>query len=119
MGCEPFVSVQEGKVSKAEALENIGVAAARDPGFELGWEAGILSAGMRNSNKDGPLRGDPHQANNLAFSDSFVGFRLFAPVFGFCQRSDTRNDTRTKDFELCAHRDLQSATRNDFQDERW
>ena len=42
MGCEEHVLIQRGMVRKTEALENIGVVAACDPGFERGWEAGSL-----------------------------------------------------------------------------
>jgi hypothetical protein len=48
----------------------------------------------RNLNKDGLFSLKPHNTSDLAFSDSFVFFRPFASVFGFCQRDVTQNVTR-------------------------
>ena len=79
-----------------QVFEMIDVLFVCGPGFELGWEAGSLCPGFRNLNKDGPFQHNSHEASDLAFSDSFVGFRLFASVFRFCQRNDTRNVTRRK-----------------------
>src|SRR3989338_6726265 len=55
---------------------------------------GFFQAASRNPSKDGPFQPNSHSASDLAFADSFVGSRLFASVFSFCQRNDTRNDTR-------------------------
>jgi hypothetical protein len=62
--------------------------------YEFGWEAGILFAYFKKPNKHGLFSRKPRRASNLAFSSSFVGVRLFTSVFVFCQRNDTRNDTR-------------------------
>jgi hypothetical protein len=55
---------------------------------------GFFERDSRNPNEDGLLQLNSHRASNLAFADSFVRFRSFARVFGFCRRNDTRNDTR-------------------------
>lgn len=55
---------------------------------------GVFEPASQNPNKDGPFQPNSHNASDLAFADSFVRLRLFASVFGFCQRNDTRNVTR-------------------------
>jgi hypothetical protein len=55
---------------------------------------GVSWSISRNTNKDGPFSRKPRHASNFASSSSFVFFRRFASVFGFCQRNDTHNDTR-------------------------
>jgi hypothetical protein len=55
---------------------------------------GVFQLASRNTNKDGAFSLKPHDRSDLASSDPFVGFRLFASVCEFCQRNDTRNDTR-------------------------
>src|SRR3972149_4121958 len=60
----------------------------------FGGEGGSLYARFKKLNKDGLFSLKPHDTSDLAFSDSFVRFRPFASVCGFCQRNDTRNVTR-------------------------
>ena len=54
----------------------------------------ITDRTLRNPNKDGRFSRKSRPTRNFAFSDSFVRFRPFASVLGFCQRNDTHNDTR-------------------------
>ena len=61
---------------------------------ELAERVGFFPLASQNINKDGRFQHNSQEANNLAFADSFVRCRLFASVFGLCQRDDTRNDTR-------------------------
>jgi hypothetical protein len=49
---------------------------------------------QETSIKDGVFLLKPHDNSDLAFSDSFVGFRPFPSVFRLFQRNDTRNVTR-------------------------
>jgi hypothetical protein len=55
---------------------------------------GFFSPISRNPNKDGRFSRKPRGTSDLAFSYSFVGFRLFAPIVVLCQCNDTHNDTR-------------------------
>src|SRR6266513_397061 len=55
---------------------------------------GVLHTVSRNPHEDGLFQCNSHTGCDLAFSDAVVGFRLFASVFGFCERDDTRNVTR-------------------------
>jgi hypothetical protein len=55
---------------------------------------GVIARAFRNLNKEGRFQHNWHDVSELALSDSFVGSRLLASVFGFCQCNDTRNDTR-------------------------
>src|SRR5437870_330278 len=57
---------------------------------------GVSAAVLENPNEDGRFQHNSYDVSELAFSDSFVGSCLFASVFEFCQRNDTRNDTRTE-----------------------
>ena len=81
--------------------------AARNVGREVGLEpvkdvfnqtsvmaerVGFFARASPNPNKDGHFSRNSRYANVFAFSDSFVRFRPFAPVFGFCRRNDTRRD---------------------------
>ena len=59
---------------------------------------GVFTAVFRNPKKDERFQHNSHDVSELAFSDSFVGSRLFASVFGFCQC----NDTPDHSFELWA-----------------
>src|SRR5438128_2712009 len=63
-------------------------------GSNLAGRQGVSAPVSRNPKKDGPFQPNPYEASDLAFPDSFVGFRLFASVFRFCPRNDTRNVTR-------------------------
>lgn len=55
---------------------------------------GVFQPISRNRNEYGLFSHNSCEASDLAFADFFVRLRLFAWVFGFCQRHDTRNDTR-------------------------
>jgi hypothetical protein len=55
-----------------------------------------LKPASRNPNEYRLFQWNSRNASDLAFSNSFVGFRLFATFVVFCQRNDTRNDTRTR-----------------------
>ena len=57
---------------------------------------GVFAPAFRNPNKNWPFHHNSYDASELAFLDSFVRFRPFASVFVFCQRNDTRDDTRRK-----------------------
>jgi hypothetical protein len=72
----------------------------------LAGRQGVSTAAFENLNKDGPFSLKPHDPNDLAFSDSFVGFRLFASVFEFCQRNDTRNVTHRESLLSFSRREL-------------
>ena len=75
--------------------------------MELAGRQGVSSRASRNLNKDGLFSLKPHDTSDLAFSDSFVGFRPFASVFGFGERNDTRNVTRHEGPpEFCGQRIL-------------
>jgi hypothetical protein len=49
---------------------------------------------LTHLNEDQPFSFKAHASSDFASWHLFVGFRLFAFVFGFCQRDDTRNVTR-------------------------
>src|ERR1035437_9577560 len=70
----------------------------------LAGRQGVSSRAVRNLNKDGLFSLKSHDTSDLAFSDSFVGFRPFAPVCGFFQRNETRNDTRCERLASSSHR---------------
>ena len=59
---------------------------------------GFLERASKKPYKDGPISRKPRDPSDLASSDSFVGFRLFASIFGSCRRNDTRNVTRPSAF---------------------
>ena len=61
----------------------------------LAGRQGVSAAGLENPNEYVLSGHNSHDVSELAFSDSRVGSRLFATVFGFCQRNDARNVTRT------------------------
>jgi hypothetical protein len=60
----------------------------------LAGRQGVFPPGSRNINRHRLSRRNPHQANKLAFADSFIRFRPFTSVCCRCQCNDTRNDTR-------------------------
>jgi hypothetical protein len=60
----------------------------------IGWEAGSLCRCPQKSQETWAFSINVFQGSDLPPLDDFVGFRLFASVFGFCQRNDTRNVTR-------------------------
>ena len=64
---------------------------------KLAGRQGVFTAAFRDPNRDGRFQHNSHDVSELAFLGFFVGSRLFASVFGFCQRNDTRNDTRRDD----------------------
>ncbi len=55
---------------------------------------GVFKPVSRNPNNYWPFSLKPHVSSNLGFADSVVGSHPFASVCGFCNRNDTRNDTR-------------------------
>jgi hypothetical protein len=79
---------------KRRARERAGESEGRSPSDE--WRRGRESFQRvsRNPNECGFFHWNSRRANDLASSNSFVGLPLFASVFWFCQRNDTRNDTR-------------------------
>jgi hypothetical protein len=56
---------------------------------ELAGRQGVSAGAFKNLNEDRPFQRNSHKAKDLPFSDSFVGFRPFAAVFGFFRRNDT------------------------------
>jgi hypothetical protein len=91
MGCEKPTLVAK-RCSQNEALVNLGLACVPTRGSDLAGRQGVSWSISRNTNKDGPFSRKPRHASNFASSSSFVGFRRFASVFGFCQRNDTRHE---------------------------
>ena len=81
-------------------LENVAVPAISEGLGHLAGRQGVFSPISGNPNEDGRVSRKPRGASNLAFSSSFVGFRLFASIFVLCQRNDTRNDTRRERLEF-------------------
>ena len=75
-------------------IEMIDVLSECGPDFDLAGRQGFSWPISRNTNKDGRFSHKPRHASHFVFSDSFVGFRPFASVFGFSKRNDTRYDTR-------------------------
>jgi len=47
MGCEERFSFIRETAARWKSLKIVGFVATRDPGFELGWEAGIRSHSQR------------------------------------------------------------------------
>ena len=66
-----------------EKLVILGLRRRADPGCELGWEAGILSAGVTKPQPNRPFWFKSHGANDLPLSASCGRFRLFATAFRF------------------------------------
>jgi hypothetical protein len=90
-----------------EVPEDIGVLSFSEGAKELAGRQGVFALAFRNPNKDWSFQHNSHQASELAFSDSFVGFHLFASIFGFCQCNDTRNVTRREGLQCPEnHRDV-------------
>ena len=42
---------------------------------------GVFNPASRNPNEDGPISLNSHKTSDLALTDSFFGFRPFAPIF--------------------------------------
>jgi hypothetical protein len=55
---------------------------------------GFFEPASRNPNRHGLFQRNSHNASSLAFANSVAGSYRFASICGFCQRNDTRNDTR-------------------------
>jgi excisionase family DNA binding protein len=70
---------------------------------------GFFAAAFRNPNKDERFQHNSHDVSTLASSESFVGSRLFASAFGFCQCNDTRNVTRRQHLRSSSRRKLTRA----------
>jgi hypothetical protein len=66
----------------------------KQPYEMLAGRQGVFARASEDPNKDWSFQHNSHEASELAFSDSFVGFHLFASIFGFCKCNDTRNVTR-------------------------
>lgn len=60
----------------------------------LAEREGVFGPASRIPNKDGPISRKRLVPIDLAFSGAFFRFRLFASVFGSCQRNITRNVTQ-------------------------
>jgi hypothetical protein len=60
----------------------------------LAERVGVFEAVSENLNEYGLFRHNARGINDLASSSIFLRLRLFASVFRFSQRNDTRNDTR-------------------------
>ena len=97
-------------------LVNLEVNRGADPGIELGWEAGSLSRCLQKSLETLAFSLNVFRASDLRPSIVFVGFRLFAPVFGFCQCNVTQNDTRRDSFRSVSRR---KRTRVNFVTTHW
>lgn len=89
------------RVLEIRAVPAIGI--ARESRLSLLAEivaerVGVLKLALRNPNEDGPFSRNAFGVSDLASSDPFARFRLFTPVFGFCQPNVTRNVTRGGSF---------------------
>jgi hypothetical protein len=89
-----------------EIPENIGVLSFSEGLKKLAGRQGVSAAALGNPNRDNELRRKPLDRSDLAFSDSFVGFHLFASIFWFCQRNDTRNVTHRESLLSFSRREL-------------
>jgi hypothetical protein len=93
-------------------IENGGKGLKKKSVKRLAGRQGVSALASRNLNKHGPFQANSHSASDLAFSDSVIGFRPFASVFGFCQRNDTRNDTRRERLPEWLEWSVRSAVEN-------
>ena len=78
-------------------------------GSNLAGRQGVFPAVFRKPNKNGTFSLKPHEAIDLALSDSFVAFRQFAAVFRFFKSNDTHNDTRRETLRSFAFENLRES----------
>jgi hypothetical protein len=104
LGCELRLPNRRAAISERKCLKLLGFYRSATRVSNLAGRQGVFRPISRNPNKDGRFQDNSHKVSELAFSDSFVGPRLFASVFGFCQCNDTRNDTRRERLRSSSHR---------------
>jgi hypothetical protein len=85
-----------GNGCKGEAPENIGVIVVRDPGFELGWEAGSLTNRLSSVRRRSRSFAKPFRFCQFADRCLFIGLLPFADCCGFYRGDVTQNVTRRR-----------------------
>src|ERR1700704_6406781 len=94
MGCEFRLRNRIAPIPERKCLKRLEFYRSATRGSNLAGRQGVFTAVFRNPNKDRRFQHNWHDVSELAISNFFVDSRLLASVFGFCQRNDTRNDTR-------------------------
>ena len=83
MRCRLGIELGPSTALRAFSLEWLAMSERSMQASRMAGRQGVSPGILRNPNKDRPVSLKPYDASDLAPSDSFVGFRPLASLFGF------------------------------------